>query len=138
MGKRRSFKQVRDAFNKSPYHRLLGIEVTDIRKGKSRVRMAFRQKLSHLDGFVAGGAIASLADSSVAMALMSLVEPSKKIMVIEFKINFFVRVYEGELTAETEIIHKNSNTAVGATEVMNEDGKLVAKLIGTYNIERVD
>lgn len=72
----------------------------------------------------AGEAIASLAESSVALALLSLVEPSDKIMIIEYKINFFVLVEHGELTVEANIIDRNSQTAVRVAEV-NEDGKLV-------------
>ena len=138
MKKGRSFKLVKDAFNKSPYYRLLGIEVTDIKEGESRIRIAFKQKLTHLNGIVAGGAIASLADSCVTAALLSLVESSSRITTIEFKINFFLPVIGGELTAKAKIVHKDCETAVGVIEIINEDGKLVSKGIATCGIEIVD
>jgi acyl-CoA thioesterase len=137
MKKGRSFKLVKDAFNNSPYSRLLGIEVLDMKKGESRIRMAFKQKLTHLNGMVAHGAVASLADSSVAAALLGLVEQSFRITGIEFKVNFFIPVLSGELTAKAKIVHKNSDTAVGVVEIINEDNRLVSKGIATYNIERV-
>jgi uncharacterized protein (TIGR00369 family) len=138
MGKVRYLEQVRKVANSSPYHRLLEIEATEIREGESRIQMLFKQELTHPYGIVHGGAIASLADSAVAMALISLVEPKDRITTIEFKINFFVPVSKGELKAHAKIIHKGSKTAVGDVEVINEGGELVAKVIATYSIMRGD
>ena len=78
------------------------------------------------------------ADSAVAMAFIDLGDPKNRIATIEFKINFFASVDKGELEAHAKIIHKGSKTAVGDVEVVNEKGKLVAKLVATYSIKRSD
>jgi acyl-CoA thioesterase len=114
------------------------MEVIEIKKGESKIKMPFKQELTHPYGIAHGGAIASLADSSVAMALISLVEPEDRIATIEFKINFFTPINKGTLEAHTKIIHRGFQTAVGDVEVKNEEGKLVAKLIATYSIKRVE
>jgi len=129
---------MRKVANNCPYYQLLGMEIIEIKEGESKIRMPFKQGLTHPYRSVHGGAIASLADSSVAMALTSLVEPKDRIATIEFKINFFVPVSKGHLEAHAKIIHKGSTTAVGDVEVKNEEGKLVAKVIATYSVRRVD
>jgi acyl-CoA thioesterase len=138
MGKETYLKQVMKIANSSPYYRLLGMEVKEIKEGESRIEMPFKQDLTHPYGIAHGGAIASLADSAVAMALIDLVDPRDRIATIEFKINFFASVDKGELEAHAKIIHKGSKTAVGDVEVVNEKGKLVAKLVATYSIKRND
>ena len=138
MGKEIYLEQMRNAVNSAPYYRLLGMEVTEIKGGESRIKMPFKQDLTHPYGIVHGGATASLADSAVAMALISLVGPEDRITTIEFKINFFAPISKGELEAHAKIIHKGSKTAVGDVEVINEEGKLVAKVIATYSIKRGD
>ena len=45
------------------------------KEGEPKIQMPFEQGLTHPYRIVHGGAIASLADSSVPMALISLVEP---------------------------------------------------------------
>ena len=130
--------QIRKVTNNSPYYQLLGMEVMEMKEGESKIQMPFKQDLTHPYRIVHGGAIASLADSSVAMALISLVEPKDRITTIEFKINFFAPVSKGSLKAHAKIIHKGSTTAVGDVEVKSEAGKLVAKAIATYSIKRVD
>jgi acyl-coenzyme A thioesterase PaaI-like protein len=43
-------------------------------------------------------------------------------------------VNKEKLEAHAKIIHKDSRTAVGDIEVVNERGKLVAKLVTLYRI----
>jgi acyl-CoA thioesterase len=138
MGKEKYLEQIRKVANKSPYYRLLGMKVMEIKEGQSKIQMPFKQGLTHPYRIVHGGAIASLADSSVAMALISLVEPRDRITTIEFKINFLAPVSKGDLEAHAKIIYKGSKTAVGDVEVKNEEGKLIAKVMATYSIRRVD
>jgi len=138
MEKEKYLEQVRKVTNNSPYYQLLGMEVMEIKEGESKIQMPFKQGLTHPYRIVHGGAIASLADSGVAMALISLVEPKDRFTTIEFKINFFAPVSKGNLEAHAKIIYKGSKTAVGEVEVKNGEGKLVAKLIATYSIRRVD
>jgi acyl-CoA thioesterase len=137
MGKEKYLAQVKDLVNRSPYYQLLGIEIVKMRKGASTLRMRFRKELTHALGMMHGGAIASLADSAVAMALITLVDPSDRITTIEFKINFVAPVEEGKLTAQAKILHRGGKTAVGDVEVLNEKGSLVAKVIATYSIKKV-
>jgi acyl-CoA thioesterase len=125
-------KELKRTVNSCPYYRLLGMEITKIRAGESIIRMPFKQDLTHPYGIVHGGAIASLADSAVVIALVGLVESKDRITTIEFKINFFAPVDGGELKAHAKIIHKGSKTAVGDVEVINEEGKRVAKVVATY------
>lgn len=138
MIREKAFKYVQNAFDNSPYYKFLGIEVHGMKKGRSRIRMSFRRNLTDFNGIVAGGAIASIAESSIAMALLSLVGTGYTITTLEFKINFFLPVSRGELSTEANIIHKNSQTAVGVAEVINKNGKLVAKVIATFSIESTD
>ena len=138
MEQEKYLKKVREVANRSPYYRLLKMEIFRIRKGKSTIQMPFSKKLTHPYGIVHGGAIASLADSAVAMALIGLVKPSDRITTIEFKINFFTSISQVKLTAQAKIIHKGSKTAVGDVEVINEGGKLVAKVIATYMIQSTE
>jgi len=138
MDEEKYLKKVTELTNRSPYYRLLEMKVLEIRKGKSVIQMPFRKKLTHPYGIVHGGAIASLADSAVAMALIGLVKPSDRITTIEFKINFFTSISQGKLRAQAKIIYKGFKTAVGDVEVSNEGGKLVAKVIATYMIQSAE
>jgi uncharacterized protein (TIGR00369 family) len=138
MEQKKYLNKVRGMTNHSPFYQLLGMKILEIRDGRCRIEMPFRKKLTHPYGIVHGGAIASLADSAVAMALISLVKPSDRIATIEFKINFFAPISHGKLTAKARIIYRGSKTAVGDVVVINDEGRLVSKVIATYNIQSIE
>lgn len=118
----------------SPFWDLLGLELTDVRKGWARVRLAFDRKLVHPLGIAHGGTIFSAADSAVAMALIGLVDRSETFTTVEMKLNYLKPFERGAITAEAVIVHKGSRTALGEVDVRDDEGNLVAKGLATYMI----
>ena len=127
-------KALRRAVESAPYYQLLQITLEQIDVGFARFRMPFRKELTHPYAIVHGGAIASLADTAVAFALMTLVGPGEKVLTVEFKINFLAAVNEGEMISEARVINKGKKMAIADMEVRNQHGKLVAKGLATYMI----
>jgi len=118
----------------APIYQLLKISLEKIDEGFARFRMPFQRELTQGFGLVHGGAIATLADTAVAYALLSLVQPGERVATAEFKINYLSSVTAGELIAEAHIINKGEKLALGEMEVKNEQGKLIAKGLATYMI----
>ncbi len=127
-------KALRRAVESAPYYQLLQITLEQIDVGFARFRMPFRKELTHPYAIVHGGAIASLADTAVAFALMTVVRPGEKVLTVEFKINFLAAVNEGEMISEARVINKGKKMAIADMEVRNQHGKLVAKGLATYMI----
>jgi len=59
-------------------------------------------------GVAHGGAITSLADTAVAFALMTLIQPGERVTTVEMKINFLAPVIEGELVGESRSFKRGS------------------------------
>ena len=127
-------KALRRAVETAPYYQLLQITLEKIDEGFARFRMPFRKELTQAYGVVHGGAIASLADTAVAFALMTIVQPGERVTTAEFKINFLSSVTNGEMIGEARIVNKGKKLVMADMEVKNEEGKLVAKGIATYMI----
>jgi len=118
----------------SPYWDLLGMELVDAQKGRAVVRLPFDKKLTHPYGIARGGAIFSLADSAVAMALIGLLKDGELLTTAEMKINYLKPFDRGELLAEARIVHRGSVLALGEADVRNGDGLLLAKAMATCMI----
>ncbi len=129
-------KALRRAVESAPYYQLLQITLDQIDTGFSRFRMPFRKELTQAYGVVHGGAIATLADTAVAFAVMTLIQPGEKVTTAEFKINFFSAVTGGEMFGEARAVYTGKRLVVADMEVKNENGKLLAKGIATYAILR--
>ncbi len=126
-------ESIKQAANSTLYWNLLGMRVQEAKEGWSRCIMATGPKHLIARGNVHGGAIASLADSAVAIALRPMVDRDHFITTVKLKINYLAPVSHGEIIADARIIHKGSRIAVGDVDVTN-NGKLVAKCIATYMI----
>jgi acyl-CoA thioesterase len=127
-------KALRKAVENAPYYQLLQIRLEEIDLGFARFRMPFRRELVQAYGVVHGGAITSLADTAVAFALMTLIQPGEQVTTVEMKINFLAPVTEGELVGESRIIQKGKRLAMADMEVKDQNGKRIAKGLATYMI----
>jgi len=120
----------------NPFWSLLGMELTEIKKGWAKIRLPFTKKLTNGIGVIHGGAIFSPADSAVGMALIGLVNKDENISTLEMKINYLKPLAEGEIIAEARIVHRGTMTAVGDVEVRDGKGTLIAKGLATYAITK--
>jgi uncharacterized protein (TIGR00369 family) len=118
--------------NGCPYYRLLGMRVVAMGDGYARLEMPVEEKLLQIYGGVHGGATASLADSAVAVALISASSPEEKAFTVELKLNYLAPVSRGQLIAEARLFHRGRTIAAGDVEVRSDGGRLVAKGIATY------
>ena len=132
-----NWKAIKEHVNSCAYYQLLQLEVTELAHGYARFRMPAAENLLQFQGMVHGGAIYSLADSAVAIALLTTCQPEEQVVTIEGKINYVAPVRAGgEVTAEARLVHRGRQTALGDVEVKGDDGRLVAKGLITYMVVR--
>ena len=125
-----------DTFNReNPYfpgH--LGIRVADVRRGYSQLEVENRQATSNPAGVMHGGASFGLADTAVAVALISIYGPGNALLTIEMKINYLEPIFPGLVTAEAFVLRSSRRSAYAEVDVWS-DGKLAARASTTYMIK---
>lgn len=117
-----------------PFYRHMGITLTKLRLGASEIKIRITKGLTQSVGIAHGGVAASLVDSSVGLALCTLLQPREFMTTIELKVNFLAPAKPGLLKARGWIIHKGKRIAVGESEVKDQHGTLIAKGLATYMI----
>jgi acyl-CoA thioesterase len=121
--------------SKAHYFDLLGLRLADIEPGYCKLELPFKREISHGRGIVQGGILTTLADSCIAHATMAaLLGENKHSTTLELKINFIRPALPSLFTAEAWLIHLGSRTAVGEAEIVNEEGKLIAKCLSSLVI----
>ncbi len=126
--------EMKEQANTSPFYRLLDMHVEEVAEGYARLRLPVGERLLQLYGVVHGGVAATLADSCVGVALISLLEPPLSSTTVEMKVNYLAPVTHGELVAEGRIVHKGRTLALGEADVRDHNGRLIAKALATYMI----
>ena len=119
----------------SPFRELVGVTFTKVEEGYSLCFLEVDKKLLNPAGIVHGGAVYTLADSGMGVALFSFVGEDELFVTIETSIFYFKAVSSGTLICESKIVHKGKRIAVMEAEIRNE-GQLVAKAMGTFSIHK--
>ncbi|MBI2954474.1 MAG: PaaI family thioesterase [Chloroflexi bacterium] len=118
--------------NTSPYYRLLGIEVIEMREGYCRLMLPAEEKHHHPGRVVHGGAIVSALDSVGALAGLSALDLEDELITAEIKVNFLSAVKAGDkMIAEGRVVHRGRTLVLSEMEARTEDGRLIAKALTT-------
>lgn len=132
-----SWTSTMDGLNCCPYYMLLGIQVVSMGEGRACLTMLVDEKLLQIYGVGHGGAVASLADSAMGVALISASREDEAAITIELKVNFVAPARKGLLTADAILFQRGKTIAGGEVEVRDAEGRLIAKAMGTYLPTRV-
>ena len=114
----------------------LGIRVADVRRGYARLEVDNRQQLANPAGVMHGGASFGLADTAVAVALISIYGPGNALLTIEMKINYLEPIFPGLVSAEAFVLRSSRRSAYAEVDVWAA-GKLAARASTTYMIRPI-
>jgi len=134
MSQARDWETEMAIMNEAPYFRLLGMELVEMAEGYARLIVPVKEKLNSYLGALHGGVLSSLADSAVAMALRTVIEPTEKPITVEMNINYLGMIQGDQAIAEARIISRGRTIAVGDVDITDKSGHLVAKSRATYMV----
>jgi uncharacterized protein (TIGR00369 family) len=120
-------------FNESPYYKLIGLVAASDVPGTARVTLPFDEKLTQLYGGVHGGALLSLADSAISVALATTFVGEEKTATIEIAMHFMAPAGRNDIVAEAKVTHRGGRTAFGEC-TLSAGGKPVARATGICHV----
>jgi uncharacterized protein (TIGR00369 family) len=124
--------RLREAITHVPYARLLGINFEDATRGAATLSMSARPELERFGGIMHGGALASLADTASAFAVLSTLEPAEQTVTVDLTLHYLRPVTNGRLTARASVVRAGRRVATVSVEIFNESGALVVTALTTY------
>jgi uncharacterized protein (TIGR00369 family) len=125
-------RRMQKAIASVPYAHLLGIELGEISKGAARLTLDVRKELKQNHGVVHGGAIASLIDTAMAFAIISLLAPREKVTTVDLTISYLRPMTTGRMTAAAKVVRAGRRLIVVSAEVFDNDGRLASTALSTY------
>jgi len=124
--------RLRESIARVPYAQLLGINFEDARRGAATLSMSARPELERFGGIMHGGALASLADTASAFAILSKLEPGEQTVTVDLTLHYLRPATEGILTAHARVLRAGRRLATVSVEIFNESGALVVTALTTY------
>ena len=119
----------------APFEEYLDMTIVEAKAGRSVLTMPFKVKHAQGMGLMHGGAITSLADTAVAMAIKSLLPEGIHFVTIDLNLKFHAPVTGGEVLAEARMEWRDERTIDGVAEVFNGETK-VATFTSVFRVKR--
>jgi uncharacterized protein (TIGR00369 family) len=112
--------------------KLVGFSVTAIEPGRATcVLQASVDKHANPMGTVHGGILCDLADAAMGMAYASKLAEGESFTTLELKINYLRPVWDGELTAQGQVVSQGQSVGLVECTVTDERGRLIARATST-------
>lgn len=120
----------------APCYLLMGLRGVEAGDGATTLAMGRSPWLCNAFGAIYGGAIAFLADATMAVATGSTVPAGTAYNTIDLKINFLrpVLADEGDLRARATVVHRGRTIALVNCDILDASDKLAAQATASFLI----
>lgn len=118
----------------APFEEYLGIVIINAAEGKATLTMPFRLAHAQGVGLMHGGAIISLADTALVMAIKSILPKGSDFVTLQAMTHFHAPVTWGMVTARAEVTERTERNICGRVLIYSEEGRSVATFEATFRI----
>ncbi len=120
----------------APFERLLHMEILEAVEGRAILTMPFLLEFAQGAGLMHGGAMISLADTAVVMAIKSVLPARTHFATIAMEAKFLHPVKQGILTARGRVVDQQERNVHGQATVYDEEDRAVLEFFSTFRIAR--
>jgi uncharacterized protein (TIGR00369 family) len=120
----------------APFERYLGMEIDHAADGTARLSMPFMGAHYQGTGLMHGGAVVSLADTALAMAIKTVLPPNTPFVTKDLALRFFAAVTGGVVTATAKVTRFEGRDIDGVVTVVDQESKPVAEFTAAFKVLR--
>jgi uncharacterized protein (TIGR00369 family) len=110
----------------------LGFRTVGMQDGAFVIELELERRHMSRAERVHGGVLFSLLDTALGRAVIEELPPGRGCATVEIKINYFRPVQFGTVRAAGRCVQKTRSLAYAEGDVVNEEGKLLARATGTF------
>jgi uncharacterized protein (TIGR00369 family) len=118
----------------SPFGRHIGVEVLEAGDGFARVKLPYRPEITNPAGKLHGGAIATAADTSMAVAVGSVLGGPGRHSTVKLEIKYKASVTNGEIIVEAKVTRRKPRVFLGEAVAKDSNGQVVAIAKATFMV----
>lgn len=112
------------------------MNIVEASEGHATLTMPFLIDFAQGAGLMHGGALVSLADTAVVMAIKSVVPPRTHFVTISLETRFLYPVKQGIVTAKAQVVNRTEEIVQGQATVYNEAERRLLEFSSTFKIAK--
>lgn len=125
-------QDLKDLTRRIPFNRLVGIRVVRRHRDGVTLECAVRDDLRNWAGVLHGGVTAAIADVAVGVAITNHFHRKRRATTTELKINYFLPIRDGKITARSHLIRIGSTLVVGRVDLFDSEKRLAGAALVSY------
>ena len=118
----------------APFEQLLQMQIIEASEGSATLKMPFLVDFAQGGGLMHGGALVSLADTAVAMAIKSVIPAGTQFVTASLSAEFLNAVKLGVVTAKAKATCQGGSKWKGEATVYNEAGGRVLEFSSVFRV----
>jgi uncharacterized protein (TIGR00369 family) len=122
----------------APVMELIGFRLTEVEEGAATVEFEAGPQHANPMGTLHGGILCDIADAAMGLAYASTLAEGESFTTLELKINFLRPIWKGKLVAKGRVAKGGRTVGLAECDVLDEQGKLVARASSTCMTLRGD
>ena len=127
-----TLRHLNELVKRMRFNRLLGIRVTRRHRDGVTIECSVRDEFRNLAGVLHGGVSATLVDAAVGIAISNHFRGTRQATTVELKLNYFLPIEEGHVTARSRLIRVGSTLVVGRVDLYDMKKRLAGAALVTY------
>ena len=120
----------------APFERLLQMNIERAEGGVAVMTMPFTRELAQGAGLMHGGALVSLADTAVVMAIKSFLPPKTHFATISMESRFLYPVTRGIVTARARVTEADGRLLHGVAHLYDEEEREVMQFTSLFKVAK--
>jgi uncharacterized protein (TIGR00369 family) len=110
------------------------MQIIGASEGYATLRMPFLVDFAQGGGLMHGGALVSMADTAVAMAIKSVIPAGTQFVTVSLRAEFLHAVKLGVVTAKAKATCQGGSKWKGEASVYNEAGRVVLEFSSVFRV----
>jgi uncharacterized protein (TIGR00369 family) len=128
----RYLEEIRERVRTSPFHQWAGMSLISVGHGRAELSMELDDHHFNPQGIVHGGVIAAIADTSIGLALRSMLRPGYTHRTAQLGVHFLSKGEGTRIIGRGRSLHLGERMGYGEAEVSDPEGRLLARATATF------
>lgn len=120
----------------APFETYLGMTIDEAADGRAVLSMPFCVAHCQGAGLMHGGAITSLADTALAIAIKTILPEGTHFATVEMSLSFKSPVRWGTVRGIAEVTDRGERDITGTVAIVNEDGITAATFQARFRVKK--
>jgi uncharacterized protein (TIGR00369 family) len=119
-----------------PFASLVGLGLDEVDDGRVVFSLLADESLYNGIGLLHGGAVATILDSAIGCAILTLLPAGKAAVTLDLHVRYYkpVTLESGRMRCEGTVVHHGRTTAAGEGRLIDATGRLHASATSTCSI----